>query len=244
MPALPQRSKTSSRILWWPNLRCLPGIMRKPGWRRRRSVIGAGQQSLARSATTEAAAQLRKGMDVLDGLPDGPGRRQLELDLQLALGDALTAVKGFPAPEVGSTYARARALAEQNDRPEYLGWAFLGQWSFHRNRGEYKLALALAEQMEKIGEAHKNVRAWTRYASGFTHLHLGDLVAARALLEHCLADPALRSGELALRYNARVPFLDLGVSWLHRSSTVAAERGIVRGSPTRAFPTESSFPTA
>ena len=160
--------------------------------------LKAGQQALARSATTEAAAQLQKGLDVLDGLPGGPGRQRLELDLQLALGYALMVVKGFSAPEVGSTYARARALAEQNDRPECLQQAFFGQWVFHRNRGEYKLALALAEQMEKIGEAHKNVRGQLsgRFASGSTRFHLGDFVAARALLEYGLADPALRSGEL------------------------------------------------
>ena len=65
--------------------------------------LKAGQQALARSATTEAAAQLRKGLDALDGLPDGPGRRQQELDLQLALGLALMATKGYSAPEVGET---------------------------------------------------------------------------------------------------------------------------------------------
>jgi tetratricopeptide (TPR) repeat protein len=161
--------------------------------------LKAGQQSLARSATTEAAAQLRKGMDVLDGLPDGPGRRQLELDLQLALGWALVSAKGPSAPEVGATYARARALAEQIDRPEYLGRAFFGQWVFHRNRGEYKLALALAEQMEKTGKARNDVKVELtgRWASGVTRLTLGDLVAARALLERCdgLADPAYRGGE-------------------------------------------------
>ena len=98
--------------------------------------LKAGRQALARSATTEAAAQLRKGLDALDGLPDGPGRRQQELDLQLALGYALIATKGHSAPEVGETFARARALAEQIDRPEYLGRVFFGQWVFHRNRGE------------------------------------------------------------------------------------------------------------
>ena len=139
---------------------------------------------------------------MLDGLPGGPGRQRLELDLQLALGHALIGAKGFSAPEVGSTFARARALAEQNDRPECLRQAFLGKWAFHRNRGEYKLALALAEQTEKIGEAHNNVSVQLvgRYASGFTRLHLGDFVAARALLEHGLADPALRSGELSDLY--------------------------------------------
>ena len=65
--------------------------------------LKAGQQALARSATTEAAVQLRKGLDALDGLPDGPGRRQHELDLQLALGSALMAMKGYSASEVGAT---------------------------------------------------------------------------------------------------------------------------------------------
>jgi hypothetical protein len=198
--------------------------------------LKAGEQALARSATTEAAAQLRKGLDALDGLPDGPGRRQQELDLQLALGHALIATKGHSAPEVGESFARARVLAEQIDRPEYVWRVFLGQWTFCRNRGEYRLALALAEQVEKIGEARNDVAAqWVgRWASGYTRLFLGDFVAARALLERChgLADPArgLLSASLH-RYNARIPRHDLGVSGLHRSSTVAAVRGIVGGPP-------------
>ena len=162
--------------------------------------LKAGQQALARSATTEAAAQLRKGLDALDELPDGPGRRQQELDLQLALGSALTAMKGYSSPEVGETYARARALAEQNNRSEYLSGAFYGQWVFHRVRGEHRLALALAEQMEKIGEARNDVAAQLvgRRANATTRLFLGDFVAARALLERChgLADPAHRGGRV------------------------------------------------
>jgi class 3 adenylate cyclase/tetratricopeptide (TPR) repeat protein len=163
--------------------------------------LKAGQRALARSATTEAAAQLRKGLDALDGLPDGPGRRQLELSLQLAFGSALTATKGYSSPEVGETYARARALAEQAEqinRPEYLWGVFYGQWVFHRVRGEHRLALALAEQMEKIGEARNDVAAQLmgRRSNGTTRLFLGDFVAARALLERChgLADPAHRGG--------------------------------------------------
>src|SRR5450631_1316021 len=156
--------------------------------------LKAGQQAFARSATTEAAVQLWKGLDALDGLPDGPRRQQQELDLQLALGSALIAAKGHSAPEVGETFARARVLAEQIDRPEYVWRVFLGQWTFRRNRGEYRLALALAEQVEKIGEARNDVAAqWVgRCASGYTRLFLGDFVAARALLERChgLADPA------------------------------------------------------
>jgi tetratricopeptide (TPR) repeat protein len=162
--------------------------------------LKAGQQSLERSATTEAAAQLRKGLDALDGLPDGPGRQQLELDLQLALGYVLMPAKGFSVPEVGTALARARALVEKIDRPEYLGRVLFGQWLFHRNRVEYQLALALAEQVEKTGEVRNDVKVQLmgRWASGFTRFFLGDFVAARALLERChgLADPALRGGEV------------------------------------------------
>ena len=82
--------------------------------------LRAGQQALARSAMAEAVAQLRKGQDVLAGLPDGPWRQQQELDLLIALTSALTATKGYSAAEVGETLAQARTLAKQFDGQEYL----------------------------------------------------------------------------------------------------------------------------
>ena len=116
----------------------------------------------------EAVAQLRKGLDVLAGLPDGPWRQQQELDLQIALGSALTATKGWSAAEVDETLARARALAEQLDRPEYLVPLIVGQWAFHLVRAEHRLALALGEQLEQIGEARNDAAAQLlgRYAAG------------------------------------------------------------------------------
>jgi len=93
--------------------------------------LKAGQQALARSAMTEAVARLRKGLDALVGLPDGPWRRQQELALQIAFRSALMATKGYSASDVGKTIARARALAEQMDRPEYLVPLLYGQWVFH-----------------------------------------------------------------------------------------------------------------
>jgi hypothetical protein len=57
----------------------------------------------------EAVAQLKKGLDVMAGVSDGPWRRQEELDLQMALRRALISTKGYAAPEVGETIARACA---------------------------------------------------------------------------------------------------------------------------------------
>src|SRR5215468_11039457 len=91
--------------------------------------LKAGHQAIARSAMTEAESQLRKGLNLLTILPpDDPSRRQQELDLQIALGPALIATKGSGAPPVGETYARARELAEQLDRPDCLVPLLNGQF--------------------------------------------------------------------------------------------------------------------
>ena len=76
----------------------------------------AGQQSVARSAMTEAVAQLEKGLDLLPLLPQGSQRQQQELDLLMVLGPALMASRGYGAPRVGDIYVQARTLAEQLDR--------------------------------------------------------------------------------------------------------------------------------
>ena len=45
------------------------------------------------------ATQLEKGLKLLGGLPDGVERQRQELDLQIALGNALIATKGYSAPK-------------------------------------------------------------------------------------------------------------------------------------------------
>jgi tetratricopeptide (TPR) repeat protein len=134
---------------------------------------------------------------VLAGLPDGPWRRQQELDLLVALTPALNATKGWATPEVAETLARARALAEQLDRPDYLVPLLRSQWAFHFTRAEHRLALALVEQLEKIGEVRNDATAQLQatYTHGASRLYLGEFVAARAVLERGigLVDPAHRA---------------------------------------------------
>ncbi len=84
----------------------------------------AGERSNARSAYVEAVAHLTKGLEVLQTLPDTPARARHELDMQLALGQALPVTKGYAAPEVGHAYARARELCQQvGDTPQLCGSA-------------------------------------------------------------------------------------------------------------------------
>jgi tetratricopeptide (TPR) repeat protein len=158
--------------------------------------LKAGQQAMTRSAMTEAVAQLQKGLDLVANLPETPWRAQQELDLQIALARALRATRGYSAPAVGETLIRARALAKQLDRPDYLGQLIWDECLFRWFRSEQRLALTLAEHMEKIGKARNDVRMqWAgHFANGVVRCYLGEFVAARALLEQCqgLADAADR----------------------------------------------------
>ena len=114
--------------------------------------LKAGQHAVARSAMTEAVAQLQKGLDLLKSMSDNSARQQQELDLRITLGQALNATKSYASPLVGETYARAQRLAEQLDRPDYLFPLLLGQFIFHLLRCEHKLALSFAQRMEEIGQ--------------------------------------------------------------------------------------------
>ena len=160
-------------------------------------LLKAGQQAIMRSAMTEAMAQFQKGLDLLPSLPDDRGRQQHELDLQIGIGQALLATKGYSAPAVAEAYGRARELAEQLDRPDYLAPLLHGLWALHLVRGELKVALALAEELEMFGTAHDNLSASLvgKEERGMACFWLGEITTARALFEQCdaLSDPAHRA---------------------------------------------------
>jgi hypothetical protein len=69
--------------------------------------------SVAKSAVTEAVAQLRRGLSLLGGLPETRERKQLELDIHVTLTTALMAGKGFADPEVVAALERANRLVTE-----------------------------------------------------------------------------------------------------------------------------------
>lgn len=159
--------------------------------------LKAGQRAIARGTMTEAVAQLRKGLDILAGLPDSAARRELELDLQIALGHALDTTKGLAAVEAGEAYARARRLCERLDRPTQLGLVLYGQYLFRIVRGELEQAEHHAEEMRQLGET-RNDAMWKCFGSqlnGTICFYLGKLTDVRAHLENALSlwDPTYRA---------------------------------------------------
>ena len=88
----------------------------------------------------EAESELRKGLGFLSSLPDGPPRQEQELNLQITLGNALLATKGYAAPEPGDVFDRSRELCEKLNRPQQLNQVLTGQFLFRLLRGELERA--------------------------------------------------------------------------------------------------------
>jgi len=73
----------------------------------------AGQQAVERSAYAEASSHLTAALDLLTTLPETRECSQKELGVQMALGIALGATRGYATPEVERLYTRARELCER-----------------------------------------------------------------------------------------------------------------------------------
>ena len=73
----------------------------------------AGQQSQARSALAEAAAQLTRALAQIATLPGTPALRREQIKLQVALITPLIHVKGYAASETKAAAQHARLMIEQ-----------------------------------------------------------------------------------------------------------------------------------
>jgi predicted ATPase len=177
----------------------------------------AGLRSISRSAMMEAMTQLTRGMEVLQCLPDGPDQQRRELGLQVALGQALSALKGYAAIEAGRAYARARELCEQVGDTPHLFPVLFGQWLFHFVRGELSPAREAGEQLLHLAEQQNDDAAqlagYRAVASVLSNS--GELILARRHLERLLAlyDPA-KHRRLAFLYGQDPQVV--GRCWLAR----------------------------
>jgi predicted ATPase len=151
--------------------------------------LDAGQRALRASANPEAIAHLTTGLDLLAGLPAGPQRAGVELQYRLALGPAYMAIRGYAAPEVEACYQRARELCrELGDTPQLVP-VLHGLWSYDIVRAQPADALALGEQVLRLGAAtgDDGLLLQGNMEVGWSLFFLGELEQAREHLERVLA---------------------------------------------------------
>jgi predicted ATPase len=149
----------------------------------------------------EAAAHLRKGLDLLPALPETAERWRQELELQSALAAALVASKGNAAPETGRAYGRARELCGRLGDTAALVPVLSGLSTYHQTRAEYDAMRALAEDLLALGRRHGDTASSLvgHRSMGLCLHQLGDFEAAREHFEQVLrlydagAHPSLAS---------------------------------------------------
>jgi DNA-binding SARP family transcriptional activator/predicted ATPase len=141
----------------------------------------AAQVALQRFAHQEAVALLGKGIDLLQALPETPERHRQEIELQIMLGSALIATRGFAAVEMKQAYERAWTLAQGTPHTHELFHALWGLWSFYNTQGQIHTALEVGRQLWELADAGHDADQMLGAcrALGSTLFHAGQLQLAQ-----------------------------------------------------------------
>jgi DNA-binding winged helix-turn-helix (wHTH) protein/predicted ATPase len=112
----------------------------------------AADNAIRRHAYREAVALARRGLEVLETVPDDAERAEQELCLQLTLGVPLTATEGYGSANVGDAYRRARELCQRlGDTPD-VSEVLWGLWVFCIVRSELDAAREIAGEFLLLAE--------------------------------------------------------------------------------------------
>ena len=148
----------------------------------------AGERALARAANAEAERHLRKGIELVQFIPDTTERHRKELDLLMPLGPAMAAIKGYSAPETIRVFMRLRdLLGESGTLPEQMQ-VLMGLVVVHFVTGEHKAAREVTKRCLELAERHQHLgaQAASHRFMGMTLFYTGDLVEARQHLERVI----------------------------------------------------------
>ena len=154
-----------------------------PYWRR------AGQHALARAENLDAMAHLRRGVELVNALPESEERDRQELELLVGLAPAIMATRGWAAVEVEQTCLRACELSQRLQDGEKLLAALWGTWTNRFLRGNTEAALETAQAVyavvQQSGVPFLKIPA--HHAMGYTHYYRGEYVQAREHMEAGIA---------------------------------------------------------
>jgi predicted ATPase len=177
-------------------------------WRAAACFLQAAQNAARLFANQEAVVLARRGLKLLEALPDGPERARQELALQIALGPPLIATKGWMHPEVERTYTRAQALCSEVGETPQLFPVLWGLWFFSQARPEIPRARELGDRLFSLAQRAQDpaLLLQAHHAWGPTSFLTGEWAAARAHLEPGIAlyDPQQHHAH-ALLYGGHDP---------------------------------------
>ena len=141
----------------------------------------AADNALRHHAHREAASHATRALELLREIPDSPERIQQELAIQTILGAALV-VRGWAAPEVARTYARAHELCSQAGLAPELFPVVGGLFGFYVTRAELGVARQLADELSALASTATDsaMVLGAHNAAGMVAFYTGDFAAALA----------------------------------------------------------------
>ncbi|EYF06960.1 AAA family ATPase [Chondromyces apiculatus] len=152
-------------------------------------LLHSGRRALGRGANKEAMASLKKGITLLDGLPEDNERWHQEFALRSALGGALVPVTGYAAPEVTDNLLQARELGEKIGDPTILFPVLYGLCTNNMSAGRREMTERCATQLSEFALAHpapmRDVTA--HFTVGVTHFYRGRLDQGWRALDQAIA---------------------------------------------------------
>jgi class 3 adenylate cyclase/tetratricopeptide (TPR) repeat protein len=149
----------------------------------------AGSKAAARSANREAIAHFEEALALVEELPATTQTLNEALEIRMALGPVLVAVKGPPSAEVEALYRGALGLVDRLGAERSRFTVLWGLWYVNFARGEYPLALQegkrLLEAANKGSDTHQLLEA--HHSAWPTLLGMGRTVDAISHMEQGLA---------------------------------------------------------
>ena len=157
----------------------------------------AANQASQRSLYAEAIDYVNRALELLAATPESEARARDEVRLQMNLGVALMAAKGFSSEDVERAFSRGYELARNlNDpmRHSQMFVALQGLWGYHYTRGDTASSLKVAQSTIALAESLEDSVQLPRprmlkiahYALGSSLFQAGDLSAGREHLEQSL----------------------------------------------------------
>jgi class 3 adenylate cyclase/predicted ATPase len=165
-------------------------------------LLKAARTAIANGAVAEAVTQLRRALALVGNVGDQSVRQRHEIELQIALGNALMALRGYSAEETDAAFRRARELClEAGDRTQLLR-VLWGQFTGDFASGRERASLTFAEELLKLSERLEDSggRQMGHASVGASLLHLGSFGEALVQFEHALAIGTVNQREWAFRY--------------------------------------------
>jgi class 3 adenylate cyclase/DNA-binding response OmpR family regulator/predicted ATPase len=149
----------------------------------------AGQLAIEHSANAEAIAHLTRALELLRPVPESVERKRTALALEVMLGQAMIAERGYAAPETKETLLRAKTLTDSLIDPRQKLSILYGIWACHYVGGEIAKQRDAAIEFLAEAERHNDTAALciAHRAVGTTHLTTGEFAEALHHLERARA---------------------------------------------------------